>query len=173
MAGANTYDDTMIYNGSMERYNFKIIGKKEVYVPYNTYRVVYQAKAADLFGPKHLNPDLVRWELHRMWVVEGTLKPGKRHIYQKRRFFLDEDCWAALAGENYDAHGNMFKVYYAFEVPSYDVQAPSARFCLHFNMISNQYVADTWPGAEGRMVYVKTRTIRDWTPATMMGTGIR
>jgi hypothetical protein len=30
--------------------------------------------------------DYVRWELHRVWVVEATLAPGKRHVIPRRRF---------------------------------------------------------------------------------------
>ena len=73
-AGATTFDDTFIFNGSMDRFDFKLVGKKEMLVPYNAYAAVYQAKQDDLLKPNHLNPDLVRWELHRVWVVEATLK---------------------------------------------------------------------------------------------------
>ena len=71
--------------------------RRRCYVPYNAYGAVYQAKQDDLLKPNHLNPDLVRWELHRVWVVEATLREGKRHVYSKRTFYLDEDSWAALA----------------------------------------------------------------------------
>jgi hypothetical protein len=93
-AGATTFDDTFIFNGSMERYDFKLVGKKEMIVPYNDYQAVYQSKQDDLLKPNFLNPDLVRWELHRVWVVEATLKEGKRHVYSKRTFYLDEDSWS-------------------------------------------------------------------------------
>ena len=82
-AGATTFDDTFIFNGSMDRFDFKLVGKKEMYVPYNDYRAVYQSKQDDLVTPNHLNPDLVRWELHRVWVVEATLREGKRHVVQQ------------------------------------------------------------------------------------------
>jgi hypothetical protein len=109
-AGSNTFDDVFLFNGSMERFDFKLVGKKEIYVPYNAYGAVYQAKQDDLLKPNHLNPDLVRWELHRVWVVEATLKEGKRHIYGKRVFYLDEDSWAALASDQYDARGQLYRV---------------------------------------------------------------
>ena len=83
-AGAGTYDDVSVFNGAIDRFDWKLIGKKEMYVPYSSYRLTYHKNAADITKPNHLNPDLVRWELHRVWVVEATLKPGKRHIYSKR-----------------------------------------------------------------------------------------
>ncbi len=108
-AGATTFDDTFIFNGSMDRFDFKLVGKKEMYVPYNAYAAVYKAKQDELLKPNHLNPDLVRWELHRVWVVEATLREGKRHVYSKRVFYLDEDSWAALASDEYDARGQLYR----------------------------------------------------------------
>jgi hypothetical protein len=171
-AGNNTYDEVWQFNGSMERYNFKIVGKKELYIPYNAYKAVYWAKKEDLFGPRHLNPDLVRWELHRVWVVEGNLKPDKRHIYHKRLLYIDEDTWNALVGENFDAHGNLFKVNYNFQAPSYDIPAPWAFFLTSYNMVSGSYVSDLWPG-EGFVRYVKPHPEKDWTPGSLAGSGVR
>jgi hypothetical protein len=75
-----------VLNGAIDRFEWKLVGKKEMYVPYSSYRLTYHKTAADITKPNHLNPDLVRWELHRVWVVEATLKPEKRHIYSKRVF---------------------------------------------------------------------------------------
>ena len=83
-AGAGTYDDVSVFNGAIDRYDWKLVGKKEMYVPYSSYRLTYHKTSADVTKPNHLNPDFVRWELHRVWVVEATLKADKRHIYSKR-----------------------------------------------------------------------------------------
>ena len=123
-AGAATYDDVSVFNGAMDRFDWKLVGKKEMYVPYSSYRLTYHKNPADITKPNHLNPDFVRWELHRVWVVEATLKPGKRHIYSKRTFYLDEDSWTALAADQYDARGQLYRSSFAFQSYSYDVQAP-------------------------------------------------
>jgi hypothetical protein len=177
-SGATTYDESKIYNGSMERYNFKLIGKKEFYIPYNTYQATYMSKAGDLFGPKHLNPDLLRWELHRMWVVEATLKPGKRHIYAKRVYYVDEDSWAALANENYDAHGVLYKVNFAHQAPSYDLPAGFAEFTVSYNFMNGVYNVEDWPGISvagkrGFVISAKPRSDREWAPLVLTGQGIR
>ena len=90
-AGASTYDDTYVFNGAMDRYDFKLVGKQEMLVPYNSFKLVFAKDPMAVTTPNHLNPDYVRWELHRVWVVEATLKEGKRHIYAKRVFYVDED----------------------------------------------------------------------------------
>ncbi len=89
--GTSTFDDVFLFLGSMDRFDFKLVGKKEMLVPYNTYRMAYNSTKDDLLKPKFLNPDIVRWEQHRVWVVEATLREGKRHIYSKRTFYIDED----------------------------------------------------------------------------------
>ncbi|WP_445938042.1 DUF1329 domain-containing protein, partial [Pseudomonas sp.] len=89
--GLRTADDTDMINGSPDRYDWKLIGKKEIYIPYNSYKVTSpEVKYKDLLQVGHLNPAFTRNELHRVWVVEGTLKSGSRHIYSKRTLFLDE-----------------------------------------------------------------------------------
>ena len=137
-AGATTFDDSFIFNGSMDRFDFKLVGKKEIVVPYNAYAAVYQAKQDDLVKPSHLNPDLVRWELHRVWVVV-KLKAGKRHVYSKRTFYLDEDSWAALASDEYDARGELYRTGFAYMAPSYDLPAPYTDMFGHYDLVSRVY----------------------------------
>jgi hypothetical protein len=123
VAGTSTYDDSFIYNGSPERYNWKLVGKKEIIIPYSCYDFLFKWKVEDLLGPKFLNPDAIRWEKHRVWVVEADLKEGMRHLYHKRRFYIDEDSWAGLASENYDARGNLWRVQYAYGANLYDIKS--------------------------------------------------
>jgi uncharacterized protein DUF1329 len=123
-AGASTWDDLSVFNGAMDRFNWKLVGKKEMIIPYGNYRLTYHKTAADVTKPSHINPDLVRWELHRVWVVEATLKEGARHVYSKRVFYLDEDSWMAVASDQYDARGQLYRASFAYPSYSYDVQAP-------------------------------------------------
>jgi hypothetical protein len=172
-SGVSTFDEVNIFNGSMERYNMKLIGKREIYIPYNTYKMSYQVKPEELFGPKYFNPDLVRWELHRVWVVEGTLKPGKRHKYHRRTIYLDEDTWSGVSGENYDANGVMYTINFVYQAPAYDIVVPCSRFMSTYNMISGVYSVDHWAGKAGFLRAVKVRPERDWAPASLAGTGVR
>jgi hypothetical protein len=120
VAGTSTYDDSFIYNGSPERFDWKLIGKQEMIVPWSCYDFVFQTKIEDALGEKMLNPDYIRWEKHRVWVVEADVKEGMRHLYSKRRFYIDEDSWAALASEMYDGRGNLWRVQYAYLANVYD-----------------------------------------------------
>src|SRR5258707_13952607 len=88
---------------------------REMYVQYNCNGLLGSSHEA-IFknGPAHVIHDLLRWELHRVWVVDGTLKPGKRHVIPHRRFYLDEDTWSILLADGWDANGKVWKHYYGF-----------------------------------------------------------
>jgi hypothetical protein len=172
-AGAQTFDDALLFNGKMDRFDFALLGKREVYVPYNAWRAVYEATADRLLRPRFLNPDLVRWELHRVWVVEARLKPGKRHVYSRRVFYLDEDSWAALTSDQYDARGQLYRVGLALMAPSYDVPAPWADPFLHYDLVSGVYAINGWPGADGWLRHVECPSDHEWSPDALAGAGVR
>lgn len=172
-AGGTTSDDAYIFNGSMERYDFKLLGKKEMIVPYNAYGASYTAKQDELVKPNHLNPDLVRWELHRVWVVEANLRPGRRHIYSRRIFYLDEDAWYALASDEYDARGRLYRAGFAFMAPSYDIPAPFADLTVHYDFVTRQYAVTSFSNETGGMRVVKPVPEREWSADALAGAGVR
>jgi hypothetical protein len=123
--GLRTTDNYDMYNGAPDRYNWKLIGKKEVYMPYNAYKLMdTTASYGDIVKEGHLNPDYLRYELHRAWVVEATLKEDARHIYAKRVFYIDEDTWGASIIDHYDGRGELWRVSEAQNVMFYDVDTP-------------------------------------------------
>lgn len=173
-SGATTYDDTFIFNGAMDRFDFKLIGKKEMVVPYNAYRLVYQSKDEELLKPKHINPDDERWELHRVWVVEATLKPGARHVYAKRVFYIDEDSWIALASDEYDARGQLYRALFDYMTPSYDVSAQYADTFVSYDFIARMYSLSVHPTESGGVKYSNALfPEKEWSPDSLAGSGIR
>ena len=171
--GASTFDDVFLFNGSMDRYDFKLVGKKEMLVPYNAYKMAYQSTANDLLKPNFLNPDLVRWELHRVWVVEATLREGKRHIYSKRTFYLDEDSWAAVASDSYDARGQLYRAGFSYIAPSYDLPAPLADLHGIYDLVAGSYSLTGYNAETGGVRYTKPMSERDWSAESLAGSGIR
>jgi hypothetical protein len=120
VAGTSTYDDAGIWNGSPERYDWKLLGKKEMLIPASNYAFLFEQPVENLLGEKFLAPEHTRWEKHRVWIVEGTLKPGLRHLYTKRRIYFDEDTWVAAAGETYDGQGKLWRVSFTYGARLYD-----------------------------------------------------
>ncbi len=173
-AGMSTYDDAWVFNGAMDRYEFKLVGKREMYVPYNSYRLTQAPEPFKATTPNHVDPDFVRWELHRVWVVEATLKPGKRHIYAKRTFYVDEDSWVAVASDSYDARGQLFRAGYIYTSPSYEVPATAANAQSFHDFIAGGYnITGLVGGHKVGLKFVDAMSKSAWTADALAGAGIR
>ncbi len=110
-AGLHTTDEDYGFNGATDRYTWKLVGKKEMYVPYHNFKINDPSlKYKDITTPGSINPEYVRYELHRVWVVEAELKPGVRHIYARRTIYIDEDSWQILTADHYDGRGQLWRV---------------------------------------------------------------
>ena len=154
-------DQYPMFGGRLDRYDWKLVGKQELIIPYNTFRFINQdAKLAEIFGPDYPKRDLIRYEAHRVWKVEATVKAGQRHTFPKRVVYLDEDSWIMLAADLYDAQGKVWRVqesypYVAWELPACVYQGYTA-----FDLNVGRYMADNMPqegktdwlaGREGRI----------------------
>jgi hypothetical protein len=125
--GLETVDDYDLFNGSTDRYDWTLVGRREMYIPYNTYKLQDPLlHYADLIGPESIKPDYIRFELHRVWVVDAKLKPGYGHIYTRRTLYLDEDSWSGVISDRYDGRGNLWRTAMAFsiELPEVPVLFP-------------------------------------------------
>ncbi len=120
--GIRLNDTFNIFNGGGDLYDWELIGKQEKLIPYNNYRFASpDTKYKDILHASHLNPDVMRYELHRVWVIEGKLKPGKHHNFAtRRRIYTDEDSWAGTAGVLYDGTGKVSRVQEAHIFNYYD-----------------------------------------------------
>ncbi len=99
------------FGGAESRHDRKLIGRKELFVPYNNFKLAQDANGFDqIFGKKHINQDLIRYELHRAWVIEANLKPGQRHLYKRHVTYIDEDTWEGLGFEAYDNSDRLWRI---------------------------------------------------------------
>ncbi|MGH8035015.1 MAG: DUF1329 domain-containing protein, partial [Lysobacterales bacterium] len=150
-AGLRTVDDDYVFNGSPERYTWKLVGKQEIYVPYHNFRMNDPAiKYSDLIKPNTVNPDYVRYELHRVWVVEGNLKQGVRHIYKRRLLYADEDTWLALWADNYDARGQMWRTAFVAYFYSQETKAFHRGASIYHDLTANAYEAGYLTNERGK-----------------------
>ena len=173
-AGASTYDDAWVFNGAMDRYDFKLVGKKEMIVPYNAFKLAYAKDPFAATTPGVLNPDFVRWELHRVWVVEAVLKPGKRHIYAKRVFYVDEDSWTAIASDQYDARGSLYRAGFVYTFPMYEASTPNASTQATFDFTTGGYNVAGMLGAYPVGVkLIDPLPASQWSSEALAGAGVR
>jgi hypothetical protein len=145
-------DQINMFTGALDRYDYKLLGKKEMYVPYNSYKLIDKSlKFKDMLGPEYVNRDLMRYEPHRVWVVEATVKGDKRHSFAKRVFHFDEDSWALLQVDMYDAKGNLWRAQEGSVWAAPDVGACITYEQQMYDLVARRYVVDNWT-AEGEVM---------------------
>lgn len=139
-----TVDQSLNFFGLPDRFNWKLLGKKEIYVPYNAFGMVDTKTSATEGAQDHfINPNNRRYELHRVWVVEGTVKSGTRHTMPKKMLYLDEDSWIAVAGDDYDTQGKVWKVKESPAIPVAELGgACTADQFVMYDINSGRYVGD-------------------------------
>lgn len=136
-------DQMSMFAGALDRYDFKLIGKKEMIVPYNSYKLVDKSNTYEkLIGQDYLNRDVQRYEKHRVWVVEATVKADKRHSFAKRVFYFDEDSWSLLHVDMYDAKGNLWRVQEGSLWADPEIQACTSFEYVSYDLIARRYIAD-------------------------------
>ncbi|MES2261763.1 MAG: DUF1329 domain-containing protein [Pseudomonadota bacterium] len=152
--GLRTSDDYDGFNGSPDRYDWKLLGKKEMIISYNNYKLMSKSvRYTDLIRPAHLNQDYVRYELHRVWVVEATLKAGQRHIYARRTFYVDEDSWQIAHADAYDGRGELWRVHEVEAVQSYDAPALYVAGDVFYDLQARRYLVTGLTNQEKPMKY--------------------
>ena len=138
--GHQFYDQVDMYNGVLERFTWKLVGKKEMYVPYNSYKISNpKSKYADIAKPGHINADLTRYELHRVWVVEAENKPDQRHTFKKRVVYFDEDSWNIIAIDDYDQQGKLLQFQEGHPIEYRDVLAVTTQPEVIYHFDSGRY----------------------------------
>ena len=172
--GMRTSDQFDMFNGAPDRYDWKLVGKKEMYVPYNSYKLHSDSlKNSDILTPLHINQGLTRYELHRVWVVDATLKAGTSHVYSRRTFYIDEDSWQILACDQYDGRGQLWRVSEAHCINYYDAQTFWSTLEVHTDLIAGRYLAIGLDNEKAMYDFSITRTPQDYTPSTLRQEGVR
>lgn len=171
-SGADFFDEPFVFLGALDRYQWKLVGKKELIIPYNTNGFMLKSDA-DVTGPNHFNPDHLRWELHRVWVVEATLAPGKRHVMPKRKFYLDEDSWAAVIGDGWDAQGQLWHTTIGFPKVAYELPGITMESFGTYDLLKGSYSASLFNDMKVHLQQVPRFPESNFTPESMAARGVR
>ncbi|WP_409523453.1 DUF1329 domain-containing protein [Nitrincola sp. MINF-07-Sa-05] len=171
--GQRTTDNLDLFNGAPDRYNWELVGKKEMYIPYNSFKLADRSlKYNDILHTGHLNPEHTRYELHRVWHVEATLKEGQRHIYGKRSFYIDEDTWQAAVVDHYDGRGELWRVGEAHHFQYRDVDVPWYTAETLYDLQSGRYLVGSLTNEEGNgFDFTQRFDYADFTPQAIRRMG--
>ena len=136
-------DQKDMYNGAPNQYDWELKGKREIFVPYNAYKLHdADVQPDDVIRPQHINQELARYELHRVWVVEAKLRTGISHIYSRRVFYVDEDSWQILATEEYDSNDELWRVSEAHNISYYSEPVFWTTMEMTYDLNAQRYYID-------------------------------
>ena len=139
--GMRTTDDYWGFQGAPDRYDYKLVGKKEMYIPYNAYKLQDPTlKYKDMVDKGSVKSDLMRYELHRVWVVDATLKPGMSHVVKRKTFYIDEDSLTIAQADGYDGRGNLWRVYSYPLMEAYDAQVMFQAPFINHDLSNGNYM---------------------------------
>ncbi len=172
--GLRTNDMTDMFNGAMDRFDWEMVGKREMYVPYNSYKA-HQADVTtdDLVKPGHLDPSYMRYELHRVWVIEARLKDGMRHINSRRTFYLDEDSYQILLIDHYDNRGELWRASEAHCINYYDMPTFWSTLEAHYDLQSGRYLAQGFDNQDPVNTFNRDLSPSQFTPQALRTRGRR
>ena len=172
--GLRTNDMTDMFNGAMDRFDWTVVGKKEMLVPYNSYGAHAEGIDYDEFVmPGHLNPSLMRYEMHRVWVVDATLKDGMRHINARRTFYLDEDSYQIVLIDHYDGRGQLWRASEAHSINFYNVPTFWSTIEAHYDLQSGRYVAQGFDNTMAVQTFNVEMNPSQYTPQALRTRGRR
>lgn len=173
-AGIVSFDEVEGFTGRLDRFEWKLVGKQEMLIPYNSNRTLIPQKDFDVLGERHLNPDHVRWELHRVWVVEAGLKAGQRHTSPKSRYYIDEDSWIAVLGDRWDSKGQLARTQFTVPVAMPDVPAQAGTAWGVYDLSSGSMFVNVLQNQKKSQTKIMPRYKDEvFTPDAMSGEGVR
>jgi hypothetical protein len=167
--GLRTVDDFGLYNGSPDRYEWTLVGKQELYIPYNAYGLHGpQVGYEDVVRAGHINPEHARYELHRVWVVEGRLKEGERHIYGRRVFYLDEDSWQISVADSYNTDWELWRVNEAHAINYYTVPVLWTTLEVFHDLLAGRVLVEGLDNLHRPYEFRSTSDPREFSPNALI-----
>lgn len=173
-AGVQSFDELSVFSGTTKRFDWEILGKKEMYIPSNTNKLLLAKSDDELMAEHHLNPDHIRWELHRVWVVEAKVKDGQRHQAPRSIYYIDEDNWNAVLGDRWDQQGNLWKTVWGLPYVRPDLPGTMVMSSGFYDLVSGAWYANgLYNETEEKYMEVEQYPSRIFTASGLKARGLR
>lgn len=173
-AGLMSFDEIQTWSGRLDRFDFKIVGKKEMLIPYNGNKLMQPKTDAEVISKTGVNPAFQRWELHRTWVVDATLRAGQRHPAAKSRYYCDEDTWACVLADRWDANGQLWKTVWSSTFVAPDLPGTViGAFGFNDLLSGTAYVGDLYNSKSAHYALKPRYPDSTFTPESMAGDSVR
>ncbi|MFH0725502.1 MAG: DUF1329 domain-containing protein [Pseudomonadota bacterium] len=175
-AGMSSFDEVDLFQttDTLPRFNWKIIGKKEMFIPYNSNKLLEPDNPEAVFADHFIKPDLMRWELHRVWIIESELKEGQRHTSPKTTYYIDEDSWTAVLADRWDARGQLWRTLITVMIAAPDIPAAVNTAWGYYDLLGGTFFVNmVMAGKAEQYKVMPPYDVRTFTPDAMAGEGVR
>jgi hypothetical protein len=173
-AGVLSFDEIEVWTGRLDRFDWKLAGKKEMFIPYNGNKLMQPKSDSEVLGKHGVKPDHMRWELHRVWVVDATLRAGQRHQTPKSRYYCDEDTWRCVLADRWDANGQLWKTLWSASFVAPDLPG-TVGFSFGFNdlLSGSAYVSNLYSGKSSQYPLMPRYPDSTFTGDALAAEGVR
>lgn len=173
-AGVLSYDDTEVWMGRLDGFDWKLIGKTEMYIPYNSNRTLQPRSDKEVLGKSHIRPEWMRWELHRVWVVEAKLRDGFRHSAARSRYYCDEDSWICVLSDRWNSSGRLIRHGWNLPITAPDLPGVISVSTGLFNFeLGVSYVGNLYNEKPSQYLITGRQPERFFSPDALAGDGVR
>ena len=173
-AGVMTFDEMYTWTGRMDRFDWTLVGKQEMYIPYNTNGLLQPTRDEDVLAGNHLNPDHVRWEKHRVWVVEANVRQGARHQAARSRYYCDEDTWICVMADRWDGKGQLWRTLWSMTMVVPELPATAIATFGYYDLLANTgFVAQMHNAKDKQYVLHEGGSESVFSPAGLSGNSVR
>ena len=173
-AGNMTFDEIDTFTGRLDRFDWKLVGKQEMVIPYNVNRLLQPKTDTEIVGKAFIKPEHMRWELHRVWVVEASLRAGQRHTAPRNRYYCDEDTWQCVLGDRWDANGQLWRTLYTVNFVAPDVPGTIGGTVGMVDLLSGQaHLLDVATGKAAQYPVKPRFADTVFTPEALAGESVR
>ena len=116
----------------------------------------------------------MRYELHRVWVVDAKLKPGQRHINSRRTIYLDEDSWQILSASiTTTARASCGVIRKRLPINYYEVPTLWTTLETHHDLKSGRYISGLLDNEDKPRDFGFQSTPSDYSPQNLRDSGVR
>jgi hypothetical protein len=173
-AGVMMFDELYLFSSRMDRFDWKLVGKQEMLIPYNVNRLLQPKTDAEVIGKGFFKPEHMRWELHRVWVVDATLRAGQRHQVSHSRYYCDEDTWQCVLADRWDANGQLWRTLFSINFVAPDVPGTVTGPFGMVDLLSGQaFLADVINSKSSQMPLKPRYPDSVFSPESMAGESVR
>lgn len=174
--GLQTVDSFDGYNGATDRYDWTYVGRQEAYLPANNYDLAlreHQYKDIFLAGG-HINQDFVRYELQRSEMIEANLRAEFRHLYPKRKFWIETDAWQVSNTSQYDARGALWRAQEEYGYTYFEVPVCGSGASISYDLNAGRYLVLGFTNQEPQINFFADELKEDrYTPDAIRRLGVR